>query len=332
MIGRWWRGGGSERVAQVGPWALVCVWVGWALVRLLGLDRGFPLVPLVAYTPYMAAAAVLPIALALFLRRWAVALTGFVAGACLVAVVVSRALPDPGADDHRGPTLRVLSANIHRGKADLGELMDLVRVDRPDVLNVQELTPSAKAKLRRLGVERLLPHHDLPVYSGDASNVYRRIAGSGIYSRFPLRALRPGSYGFRMPRAMLRVPGGPRVEVVCVHPFPPNRHQIDLWSAALGSLPSAAGPLHVLAGDFNATLDQAELRDVLDRGYRDAADAVGAGLTPTWSGNGLLSLPLTIDHVLLDERAGVRDYSTHDLPGSDHRAIFAELALGPEAD
>ncbi len=37
-----------------------------------------------------------------------------------------------------------------------------------------------------------------------------------------------------------------------------------------------------LVGDFNATLDQAALRDVVARGYRDAADVAGKGLEPTF--------------------------------------------------
>jgi hypothetical protein len=37
-----------------------------------------------------------------------------------------------------------------------------------------------------------------------------------------------------------------------------------------------------LAGDFNATLDQSEFRDVLGRGYYDAAERMGDRLNPTW--------------------------------------------------
>ncbi|HKT05714.1 MAG TPA: endonuclease/exonuclease/phosphatase family protein, partial [Rugosimonospora sp.] len=40
----------------------------WAVVRLFGLERGWPLVPLVAFTPYAAALAPLPLAAALVLR------------------------------------------------------------------------------------------------------------------------------------------------------------------------------------------------------------------------------------------------------------------------
>ena len=39
--------------------------------------------------------------------------------------------------------------------------------------------------------------------------------------------------------------------------------------------------MRLLVGDFNATLDHAALRRLLDTGYRDAASVVGQGMTPT---------------------------------------------------
>jgi endonuclease/exonuclease/phosphatase (EEP) superfamily protein YafD len=133
-----------------------------------------------------------------------------------------------------------------------------------------------------------------------------------------------------MPRARLRLPARLRVDVVSVHPYPPSGPKaVSDWTDALRSLPAAGtGPLGVLAGDFNATLDHDELRRVLERGWFDAADATGEGLTPTWPVGELLPPPVTIDHVLIDERAGVREYEVLDLRGSDHRPVYAEVALG----
>ncbi len=36
---------------------------------------------------------------------------------------------------------------------------------------------------------------------------------------------------------------------------------------------------------------------------------------------------MTIDHVLVDRRVKVVGISTHTLPRTDHRALFAELEL-----
>ena len=87
--------------------------------------------------------------------------------------------------------------------------------------------------------------------------------------------------------------------------------------------------MQILAGDFNATLDHREFRKLLDRGYLDAADAVGEGLTPTWptSSRKRRALPLTIDHVLVDRRVRVERVTVVRIPGSDHRAVIAVLRL-----
>ena len=71
-----------------------------------------------------------------------------------------------------------------------------------------------------------------------------------------------------------------------------------------------------MAGDFNATLDHRELRALLDRGWIDAADAVGAGLTWTWPALRRRALPLTIDHVLVDRRVRVEEVTVVKVPGS----------------
>jgi hypothetical protein len=61
------------------------------------------------------------------------------------------------------------------------------------------------------------------------------------------------------------------------------------------------------------------------RGYRDAAEAAGAGFRWTWRGN--RAPPVTIDRVLVPERAGVLDTTVHELERSDHRAVAATVAL-----
>ncbi|WP_338106209.1 endonuclease/exonuclease/phosphatase family protein [Micromonospora zingiberis] len=127
-------------------------------------------------------------------------------------------------------------------------------------------------------------------------------------------------------------PGGVVGEWVIESAHPAAPYAIDqtgLWPADLAAQPNATpdGPLSILAGDFNATLDHAPQRALLGSGYADAADAaVGAGLTGT-SGpyNGDLIPPVVIDHVLVDRRIAVRAVAMHPLPGSDHRMVLAEL-------
>jgi endonuclease/exonuclease/phosphatase (EEP) superfamily protein YafD len=83
----------------------------------------------------------------------------------------------------------------------------------------------------------------------------------------------------------------------------------------------------VLAGDFNATLDHAVLRDLLGTGYIDAAEFTGAGLIATWPVGRHLPPLVTIDHVLVDRRSAAVATSVQTIAGSDHRAVFADLLI-----
>jgi endonuclease/exonuclease/phosphatase (EEP) superfamily protein YafD len=135
------------------------------------------------------------------------------------------------------------------------------------------------------------------------------------------------------PRAALTLPGGRAVEVTAVHPVPPiSSRAHTAWKHDIDLLPPAApatggrGPVRILAGDFNATLDHATLRKLIGRGYADAADRAGAGLIPTW-GLGEARPPITIDHILVDRRCAVTEFTVHDVRGTDHRAIVAAIRL-----
>ena len=304
-------------------WVLAVPGLVWAVVRYVGLERG-PLVQLLAFTPYVAAWTLVPLSLALALRRWWPAGVAAVAALALAGAVLPRALPDhrPGG---AGPELRVLTANLLAGSADPAALVGIVRTHRVDVLALQEFTPDAAAGLDRAGLAELLPHRHLNPEVGTT--------GSALYARFPLRdgGVRRNDGGFTQVHATVLPPDGPAVFVESVHPMAPySLGTVPDWRTDLHAQQPATphGPLRILAGDFNATLDHAALRRLLDTGYVDAAAAVGTGLVGTWGPyDGDPIPPVTIDHVLVDRRIAVRRAAVRPLPGSDHRAVLAELAL-----
>lgn len=302
-------------------WAAVIPVVLWAVVRSFGLESGAQLTGLMWFTPYAAIVALLAAGVALALRNWAAAVIAVVAMTCLAIAVLPRAIGSETESPAGHETLTVLSANVELGGADPEALLALVDRYHPDLLSVQELTPSFAGKLRRDGIYRRLPHSVLQARP--------KGHGGGLYSRFPLTAL-PNQTHFltRMPRAMIVLPDSRRLRAVAVHPLPPNMG-VERWEETLESLPTPGqGPPWVLAGDFNATFDQAQFRDLVDRGYRDAGSATGKGLEPTWPSREVFPWGLmTIDHVLADRRLGVAEYGVDGLPGSDHRAIHAQLVL-----
>lgn len=308
----------------------VAPFTAWAVVRLAGLERGWPLVPLLAFTPYAGAASVLPLVTAVALGRWPVAvvaaLTTLAFAGCVLPRVTGR-LPratrraDPGSG---GARLRVLTNNLLSGTADPDEVLDLVRRHRVDLLALQEYTPAAEKALRLAGLAESLPYQ--------VTHPLDKPGGSALYSRFPLtdRGYRALPQEFGQSRATVRVPGAGEVLVESVHPASPSTPGwLDPWRTGLGAQPPAMrdGPVRILLGDFNATLDHAPLRRLLRTGYRSAAGSAGAGLVGTWPYDGTRLPRVMIDHVLVDRRVTVHAVSVHRVTGTDHRAVFAELSL-----
>jgi endonuclease/exonuclease/phosphatase family metal-dependent hydrolase len=304
-------------------WLCAGGWAVFAFVRLFGLERGFPLVPLFAFTPWIALGAVVPVALAAALRRWYALGTAVVAAVVLAALVLPRAFGGPTtAEGGPGATLRVLSSNVEFGEADPDELLGLARELDVDVLVVAELTPRFAAELRQAGVSEILPYEVL------SAEPHAR--GTGVYSdlRPSQQVIQDMPGGYSLVRAHLAPSRGRPLEMIAAHIAPPIQSGTDDWTDDLEAVPAPAPEAPtVVAGDFNATLDHAEFRDVLDRGYADAADTLGEGLTATWPADRRFPPLVGIDHVLADERIGFREFSAHDVAGTDHLAIYAELDL-----
>jgi endonuclease/exonuclease/phosphatase (EEP) superfamily protein YafD len=310
-------------------WTVAGCIAGWAVARLTAVDRFRTLeraaVPMMSLTPHAAAGAGLA---ALMLRRKGPAVTAAAAAAAMAAVVAPRAIRHR-QPDATGAELSVLTINLLAGGAAGPELVRLVRSTGADVLFLQELTDEAMIRLKRAGLNELLPNEMLEIEG-------YRYRGSGIYARYPLReGLTIGPSYASQPTARLEFPSGQSVELVCVHPHPPwppwTWPAAPRWRGELAALPPAAAPGDppvILVGDYNATPDHAQFRRLLGLGYVDAASQVGNGLVPTWGPEprGRPTL-FTVDHVLVDPRCAVLSTAVHTLPGSDHRALFARFRL-----
>ena len=301
----------------------------WAVGRLLGREPGYtPMV--IAFTPYVAVWAWVPVLASLLARKWLIAAVAAVAAVMLAGSVLPRAVPDTDRGPSTGVPLTVMTINMFFGRADPATVVRLVREYDVAVLAVQEFTPEAVTALSAAGLDDLLPHHALADEVGTT--------GSGLYSRFPLTGagsrrgngdeLQPGNM---QAYATIQPPGAGPVEIESAHPLAPYaRHSLASWRADLQAPPVAdrGGPPRILLGDFTSTLDHRPLRDLIKRGYRDAAAATGKGLLGTWGPYGGRHLPpVTLDHVLTDERIGVRDLEVHGVTGTDHRSVIAMLTV-----
>ena len=285
-----------------------------------GAQPPWPLSAILAFTPWVLVPSVAALVLAVLTRTRPAVAAALVVTVVLTAVVVPRAWG--GQDSRDGAPLRVMTANLRIGGADAATVVELVRTNRVDLLAIQEFTSQARANLSRAGLDTLLAYH-----VDDAEPL---AIGSALYARLPLTdgSFPVGAGGFVEATATLQLRDLPPLKVRSVHPCAPftARHE-ECWLRGLDREPRASpkGLPSLLMGDFNATLDHPPLRRLIGSGYRDAADATGYGLVPTWPAD--LVPVATLDHVLVDSRIGVRAVSVHRLPGSDHRAVIAVLAV-----
>ncbi|MEU4157722.1 endonuclease/exonuclease/phosphatase family protein [Actinoplanes sp. NPDC026670] len=315
---------GRRRIVLTGLlWLSLIPAVIWFLARAFGWDAGL-WVQLLAFTPYVAIWTLIPALGALIARRWAAAAVAVLIAFGFAMAVVPRVVADGDEGPSTGVELRVMTANILFGGADASEIVRLVRDNGIDVLALQEFTVPAQQALKAAGLEQLLPFNQLAPEPG--------ASGSGLYSRYDFaeQASRRNDGGFQQAHAAVQVPGAGTVYVESVHPLAPAAmDMVSGWSADLADqVPAAGGLPKVLMGDFNSTLDHKPLRDLIDTGYRDAADTVGKGWIGTWGPyDGDPIPPVTIDHVLADDRIGVKDVQVHSVKDSDHRAVIAWLTV-----
>ncbi|MFC3492989.1 endonuclease/exonuclease/phosphatase family protein [Glycomyces rhizosphaerae] len=315
-------------------WLRVLSWIGTAgvvvygAIRLLGLETGFLLVTTVAFVPYFVVAALVGAGLQAAIRHWLAAGVTAAMAVGLAIVLVPRFVADdqPAAG---GAELTVMSVNLYVGNANFDHIMDLVEEHQPDLLSVQELTPGAPDAFTERGLDEIMPY---TILEPDDLAI-----GTGLYSRYPLERIETVGRDaiFYQIAAEIDMPDGTDVRFMAAHPAAPaSAERIPLWEEDFEQLPRPDGGLPwVLAGDFNATLDHENMRELLDSGYTDAAEATGEGLDATWQPtegylNGLVKIPaVTLDHVIAEESIEVLDWEVLEKDGSDHAPVVARLRL-----
>jgi endonuclease/exonuclease/phosphatase (EEP) superfamily protein YafD len=299
---------------------LALVFVGYVVLRIAGIESIEVLVAAMALTPYVAAFGLVLGLLCVLLRRRIVGFTVLLLALAMGALLVPRLMSEeqPAAN---GPRLRIMSLNLFIGRADPETVVRIAREQKVDVLVMPELTDQEDAALGKAGLEDLLPNR---VYDTDTSG-----SGTAVVSRFPLRqiALMPETT-LAQPSMVVDLPGdNDDVELTAVHIQPGVRTgSAGTWRHELGELPRPKERVRILAGDFNASFDHATFRSLVDRGYADAAESTGDGLEATWR-SWPFGPPVTIDHILADDRCAFGSYAVYVVPGSDHKALVSEIIL-----
>jgi endonuclease/exonuclease/phosphatase (EEP) superfamily protein YafD len=280
-----------------------------------------------AVTPYFALPTLAALAVASAGGRRVLAV---VAGALAVTHLVW-ALPDLHPSRPRpveagdGPRLRLFSANVLYINSDMGGIAEEIRTAQPDVVALQEISPSNLAALEAAGVLDDYPHR----FVAPRPDAF----GSAVLSRLPLA----GSElllaaGIPFARTTVLV-GDRRVRLYDIHTRAPTGRGVRTWKAQLAELrrlvESEDGP-RLVAGDLNATSGHRAYRDLLGAGLRDAHVERGRWWAATWPADRRWSPPVVrLDHVLVSPEVAVVDVREGTGRGSDHRPVIADLALLP---
>lgn len=319
---------------------------GSALVvlRLLPWDIGTPWIQLLSFFP-----ASLVLTMAAFAAALAAvcfrpignkALLAALVGVVLLVqlgMVADRVLPSSAATANAlgepapaagldGLALTVMAVNVGSTGIDVQALVAEVRSRKVDVLALPELRQADLEKLDSAGLAALLPGRALDV---DGAGI-----GNALFARFPLeQEHRVPDSMFDQSKAKAKIQGAARpVRFTAVHVVSPRLGYTPLWRAELRQLGELSRDARedghvILLGDFNASADHREFRDLLSTGLTDAAQTAGKGLNPTWPTNSPAPAFVALDHVLVTPGIEVADFQTITIPGTDHAAVVARLVL-----
>lgn len=244
-----------------------------------------------------------------------------VVGGVQYAPLVVRDPSPPG-----GVPVTVAVQNLEFGLADPAAVADFVRTTGAEVLLTVEMTPDAVTALDAAGLAEYFPYRRLLPRPG--------AEGVGIWSRHRLgEATEHPGFAFGVLSAPMDGPAGPTTLVVA-HPLAPvgppgtTARSVDEAERLRGVLGALPGPGAVIVGgDFNATWDHRRFRALREIGYVDSVDGGGDGVLPTWPSNRKLPPLIGIDHVLALDAVRVGGSRTEQIPGTDHRALAAEVVL-----
>ncbi|WEV46355.1 endonuclease/exonuclease/phosphatase family protein [Bifidobacterium sp. ESL0690] len=335
------RGGFLRKVLALLAWlCLLAALLGTVSRELPEELQSLPYVPVVAaFTPWFAVLGVLALVLALASRRWFAALLAlaclglqgwwqypyFVAKTHLDDAAVS-AVGESHADTHDSYA-RVMTANVYKGRASAKAVVEAVRDQRVEVLALQETTKPFVRALKAEGIDDYLPYSQISSSDGKYGNAL--FSATALDS--PADDDVDSSASFMPGGTVSFGDGKTPIRFVSVHTTSPKPGYWDDWRTSLdevAAMRSHKNDRYVLMGDFNATTDHTPFRNILGSRFHDAAQSSDNGFVFTWPANkpGVPKFA-GIDHIVLDQGITAGQVSTLPIPGSDHAALLATIAV-----
>jgi endonuclease/exonuclease/phosphatase (EEP) superfamily protein YafD len=229
-------------------------------------------------------------------------------------------IQSPAHTDAAGPKLKVLLFNVYYNNTHLDQVADLARRTNADIVVLLEVIPRVRPGLDNVVAD--YPHR--------VECWQERDCDALILSRFPLEDIRASlpEPKHRRPTAAARVAVGDRsLALFAAHlSLPPLLHprnsQLDEMQSISEAVNGLSGP-RLLVGDFNAATWGA----VISNARNFAALHVLTGPSGTWPSFLPRDMSIPIDHMLASQDVVFLSREVITMPGSDHRAVLAEIAF-----
>jgi len=218
-------------------------------------------------------------------------------------------------------TLKLLHANVLSTNDDYERVFELIEMERPDVIFLQEVSTDWRDATAQLRGD--YPYHHVEPRDGNF--------GIAVFSRILLDSVThidspPLSYPTIV--ATMTV-NGEALTLINTHPMIPLTRSFyearnEQIQSIAGLVKQAQGAV-ILTGDFNTT--------VWTRAYRELEESTGLrnsrrgiGILPTWPTFMPFAM-IAIDHALVSDDVGVVETRTGPRIGSDHLPLIVTVAL-----
>lgn len=298
-----------------------------AICRIAGFEGSITTI-LISFLPLLMLPSYAALAVGIFYRKIGL----IVMSAALVCCHLIWVYPDfkpaaPISDAAQGaPKVTVYSHNVLFDNPVPEQLWSDIAERDADVVMLQELSINDLKALEKTEA--------YDKYAFRFTKATTSTDGLAIWSKYPLADTElVTSAGFPQMRATIEV-DGKHVVLWCVHTMAPVAG-VDDWKADFSTLTKRVEKEDghvVMAGDFNATMDHAPLRKLIDdASLTDVHTDLGKGSLHTWPVDDGFARRLgglvRIDHGLVSDNVTPLHGGAANGAGSDHRSIWFQVAL-----
>jgi len=217
--------------------------------------------------------------------------------------------------------LKILHSNVLASNTQYQKLIDLVIKESPDLLILQEVSPT--------WISNLLPLDN--IYSYKHAIPRNDNFGIAIYSKYPFNKITEENWGpTRIPSLNISLAiSGQTISLISTHPLPPiNNDFFTSRNKQLNDIARIASNIKtplILIGDLNITMWSKNYVDFeMASGLSNARK--GFGLIPTWP-TPMLPFMIPIDHCLVSPEFEVQSLKAGPDIGSDHLPLIVKMGL-----